>query len=323
VRFRLGSIPVHVRAPFLFLALLLAASTGQDPRNLAIASAIIFVAVLVHELGHAAVGRAFGLRPQIELHGMGGTTSWIDGKKVGNARSIAISLAGPFAGFLLYGIVLMLSRFAFDPREDTAAFVLRWIELVCVGWGIANLVPMLPLDGGNVMRAILDVATKGRGEKPARIVSIGVAGLVLVAAVVTRQIWIGFLAALFTFSNVQALRLTGVRGQADAPLLAAIEKSYPVLEKQDGAAAMALLRPVLVGQASPDVLAVGLRLYAYALLLEGEWRELMPLLAEQREIIGDGELRRYAEVARGLGRVAEAEQIEGLAPRPRAANDFA
>lgn len=322
MRFRLGSIPVHVRVPFFILALVFASSEGNDPKSVGIVAAIIFLAVLVHELGHALVIRALGRSPQIELHGMGGTTSWeTGGKDIGNARQIAVSLAGPFAGFFLYGVVVVMSRFAFDPAHPIAHLAMKWLRWVTIGWGIANLVPMLPLDGGNVMRSVLHAVTKGRGEKPARVISIGMAGLILMLAAATKNLWMGFLAALFTFSNMQALRQVDTRS-ADAPLAEAIDKAYLALERHDGAAAKALLEPVLSSNASPDLLAIGLRILAYSLLIEGEWKELMPLLERNWQLIGAEELARYAKTARELGKGEEAAHIEALVPRPRAANDF-
>ena len=97
---RLGGIPVRIRGLFLVMAGVLGMSQG-GPDVVAVWIAIVFVSVLVHELGHALVGRMFGLAPQIELHAMGGTTSWIEPREIGHARGIAISLAGPFAGFAI------------------------------------------------------------------------------------------------------------------------------------------------------------------------------------------------------------------------------
>lgn len=326
MRFRLGPIPVHVRATFFFLALFLAAGSREAPHEVALSVGIIFVAVLVHELGHAVVGLVFGLRPTVELHGMGGTTSWQGGKELGHVRKIVVSLAGPFAGFLLYGVLLLVSRFAFDPKAPLAAFAMRWAFIVCIGWGIANLAPMLPLDGGNVMRSVIDLVTKGRGEKPARIVSLVVAGAIGVYAAQHRWLWLGFFAVLFGVTNVMALRQAGSRAEADAPLKITLEEALAALEREDGRAAIAKLRPMLTPEvarvASPELVVTALRQYAYALLLEGEWRELVGVLSSHAAIIGAEEMSRYVEAARGVGRLEEAAAIEALFPRPRAANDF-
>lgn len=96
--FRLGKIPVRVQVWFFVLAGVLGAG---DPAHLALWVGIVFVSVMLHELGHAMTGMAFGLQPSIELHGMGGTTSWTTPKALSTVQRVAISLAGPFAGFVV------------------------------------------------------------------------------------------------------------------------------------------------------------------------------------------------------------------------------
>jgi Zn-dependent protease len=294
----------------------------ERPDLIAIWVAVVFVSVLVHELGHAVIGRVFGLVPQIELHGMGGTTSWVAGRDVGHARAMAISVAGPFAGFALAAVLLLLTRLGFNPQSFHARVALSFAWQVNLYWGIFNLAPMLPLDGGNVLRSGLNLLTKGRGEKPARIISIGIGAVLVAYAVYRRELWLGALGAFFTWANLQAYRQVDTR-TADAPLAAAVEKAYLALERHDGEQAIALLKPVIVPEASEELRAVALRVYAYALLIEGIWDELLPMLEKNAALIGVEELERYAKTARELGRHAEADAITALVPRPRLANDFA
>lgn len=303
------------------MAIVLGASE-QRPDFIALWVAIVLVSVLVHELGHALVGRLFGLTPQIELHGMGGTTSWIDGRDVGHARGIAISLAGPFAGFALAALLYLSRRLGFHPAGVHAQFALDRAFAINVIWGIFNLAPMLPLDGGNVLRGFLNLVTNGRGEKPARIVSILVGVLAIAYAASVRELWLGALGAFFTWANVQAYRQADTRA-ADAPLAQAIDKAYLALERHDGAEAIELLRPVLVPQASEELRSIALRIYSYALLIEGSSDDLLPILERNAALIGLEEMSRYAKTARELGRTHEADRIDALVPRPRAANDFA
>jgi Zn-dependent protease len=307
----------------MFMALVLGARL-QRPDLIAIWVAIVFVSVLVHELGHALVGRMFGLTPQIELHGMGGTTSWVDGRDIGHARGIAISLAGPFAGFALAGLLFASMKLGFQPKQLHALLARDLALEINLYWGIFNLAPLLPLDGGNVMRGALNLVTKGRGEKPARLISILMGGLLITYAVLSKALWLGALGAFFTWANVQAYRQADTR-TADPPLAQAIEKAYVALEHHDGAAAIALLRPVIVPQTSEELRAIGLRVYSYALLIEGMWDELLPMLEKNASLIGAEELTRYATTARELGRTSEADRISALLTghTPRAANDFA
>src|ERR1700722_19012492 len=99
--FRLGSIPVQVHGSFLLVVVLLG-MLGGDPSGILLWIVVVFVGVLLHELGHALVGRSFGLTPQIDLVGFGGLTSWAaGGAELGPPKRIAISLAGPFTGIAI------------------------------------------------------------------------------------------------------------------------------------------------------------------------------------------------------------------------------
>lgn len=293
----------------------------ERPDLIAVWVGIVFVSVLVHELGHALVGRMFGLAPQIELHGMGGTTSWTNARDIGNAASVAISLAGPFAGFALAAVLFLAGRLGFKPHGQLASAALDMALFINIRWGLFNLAPMLPLDGGNVVRSTLNGLTKGRGEKAARVVSIVTGALFLTYAALTVQLWLGALAAFFLWMNMQAYRQADTR-VADAPLASAIEKAYVALEHHDGTAAIELLRPVIVAQASEDLRAIALRVYSYALLIEGLWDELIPILEKNAALIGIEEMTRYAKTARELGRTEEADRIAAMVLRPRPANDF-
>jgi Zn-dependent protease len=226
MRFRLGKIPVTVQPSFFVATLVLGASAG-DPRMVAAWIAIVFVSVMLHELGHASAGLAFGLEPQIELHTMGGTTSWTTARTLSTAQRVTISLAGPFAGFVVAAIAAA-AHAAAGPRglaagpDVAGAFVYETVLFVNLWWGLANLVPMLPLDGGNVMTHLLNALTGGRGERPARIVSIAVAGIALAAVLLLPLVgvatpfsglWATMLALLFASSNWNALRELDAREQ--------------------------------------------------------------------------------------------------------------
>src|SRR3954465_1896369 len=74
LEFHLGSIPVLVRPMFFLMAVLFGAQGGAS--GAVIWVAVVFFSVLAHEMGHALAMRNFGFSPSIELHAMGGFTTW-------------------------------------------------------------------------------------------------------------------------------------------------------------------------------------------------------------------------------------------------------
>jgi Zn-dependent protease len=213
LNFRIARIPVHV-APTFFLTALFLGGLGGDLGRAVVWVAVVFASVLAHELGHAAAGSLFGLRPTIDLHAMGGTTSWSGAsgasgaRRPSIARRVLISVAGPGAGFALAVVVLCVRRAVESGGAlDTGlgGYAVRSLLWVNVGWGILNLLPILPLDGGHVIQLLLDGATGGRGERPARIVSLVAAALAALLAFTTRNLYPALLAVTFVAIHWQAL----------------------------------------------------------------------------------------------------------------------
>jgi Zn-dependent protease len=273
--FRLGKIPVRILPSFFITTVLLNFALAQaEPLRLVAWAAIVLASVLVHELGHAAAVLAFGLQPRIDLHGFGGSTSWSGGERLSYANRIVISLAGPAMGFLAAGLVFALHS-RFSPTTPMGAYVYDSVLFANVGWGAFNLLPMLPLDGGSAMSSALDVVTKGRGERPARVVSLVIAGLTAGLAGIGTLLgalgspwWIALLGFMFVNVNWRGLRELKSR-EHDAPMRAALEQAYAALEAKDGERILTLARPVALGSQTAPVRAEALQLLAFGFLLEG------------------------------------------------------
>ena len=271
--FRLGKIPVRVLPSFFITTVILNFGLAQtDPRKLLVWLAIVLASVLVHELGHAFTGIAFGLQPRIDLHGFGGTTSWATAERISSAKRIVISLAGPGMGFVA-GFAVMAFRAASGsvPTEagaSLAEFAYGNLLYVNFGWGILNLLPMLPLDGGNVLTHALDIAMPGRGERPARLVSLVVAALATAGALVAQSWWPALLGGTFVASNWRGLKDLKAR-EHDAPMRPELEAAYAALEAKDAPKVLAIARPIALGSKTAPVRAEALQLLAFGFLLEG------------------------------------------------------
>ena len=318
---KLGSIPLVIHGRFLLLALLLGLNE-RDLGRLAIWLVIVLVSVVIHELGHALVGKAFGLRPRIELHGMGGVTMFDGGRaEMSTAKSIAISVAGPFAGFLFAALIYGSQVAGFHPAHPLAAYAVRLLFFCNIFWGVLNLLPILPLDGGTVFRSVATAISKPHGEKIARVVSVAIAIAFALWAIRGKQ-WLAlYLGVLFAFQNVQALRHAGEL-QVDQVLADVIRKAQAALDRDAPSEALAVLRPALAMGGSVEIRQVALRVYVVALVRDGRWREVMDVIERERAVIGPEDLGRYAEGMRELGRREEAERIDELVRAPGALSAF-
>lgn len=172
---RIGSIPLTVEWPFFLIAALLGASTIQAwPGNrlvfLAIWIGIVFVSILVHELGHAVAYRMNAQHPRITITAFWGLTH--GQRELPKWRSVMVSLSGVIAGVLVLAIpakVLYEGNVLF-PEFSRWNFVLYLVWYINFWWSMANLLPLLPLDGGQVTRTLW-------GLRAARYSSLGAAGL--------------------------------------------------------------------------------------------------------------------------------------------------
>jgi Zn-dependent protease len=196
--FMLFGIPVRVEPGFWVVALLLGYYPGTTVGLLVAWVAIVFVSILLHELGHALAFVAFGDRPAILLHPFGGLTFGRSRRK--RWESVAVSLAGPLSALFLLGVpalVLQHSDWALESidRENLVRLVV-WVN---VGWSVFNLLPILPLDGGHVAQELT-------GLRTARVISIVTAVPVALWAFSTRLSFAGIVVLLFGYQNLMALR---------------------------------------------------------------------------------------------------------------------
>ncbi|HVV98745.1 MAG TPA: site-2 protease family protein [Planctomycetaceae bacterium] len=161
LQFRLFRIPVRVHWSFWLGAGYFAWPQGASGQRalalLLIGIACVFVSILVHEMGHALTAKAFGWPPHVVLHWMGGYASYIPTWGHSTARSVMVTFAGPCAGFLLYGLVkgFTLIPGALEYVGEGGWIAIQYLEYINLWWGIVNLAPVYPLDGGQISRYVL------------------------------------------------------------------------------------------------------------------------------------------------------------------------
>ena len=160
--FKVAGIPVRVEPVFWVVTVFIAFNLAEVPLIVTWVG-VVFVSVLVHELGHAVVLKVFGQPSSIVLHGFGGVT--LSNRRLDRVRSIAVSLAGPVAALGLLGLPAYFLRESdlgqelwFDYRGGFGLWpVVVFSVWVNVWWSVANLLPIRPLDGGNVMTDLIGI----------------------------------------------------------------------------------------------------------------------------------------------------------------------
>lgn len=207
--FSLFGIPVRVVPTFWLLAVLLGWRDMSHPQGftlLLIWVAVVFVSILVHELGHALTASLFGYPPRIMLYHFGGLAMYEPVHGYTTAKAILITLAGPGAGFVLFGITVAAAMLfqvpVFDPTSLAGHTVqmLVWVNLI---WSILNLLPVLPLDGGQVCREICTSISPYKGILWALRIGIGVGALVGAGLLALHMMWGGIMFLLLAAQNYQ------------------------------------------------------------------------------------------------------------------------
>jgi Zn-dependent protease len=114
---------------------------------------MLFVSVLIHELGHSVLAKRFGLSvPRITLFIFGGV-SQIAAEPPSAAAEFWIAVIGPVVSFALAAFFWELEPLlVWSPPLFALAKYLALLNLIL---GAFNLIPGFPLDGGRVFRAIV------------------------------------------------------------------------------------------------------------------------------------------------------------------------
>ena len=230
LHFRLFGIPVRVHPFFWIAALLLGARAHQgEPGAALIWVAVVFVSILVHELGHAAMQTYYRGYPRITLYGFGGLASCGDCDRSPRSQ-ILILLAGPFAGFALAGVVIAILaasghvdgfrwglvpvdwmpfdiKYAIEHRKPSLRDSLVYFSLfVNIAWGVLNMLPVYPLDGGQIARELFTLGNPRRGIVLSLQISMVTAGIVVLYAIQQNQPFMALMFGFLAYGSYQTLQ---------------------------------------------------------------------------------------------------------------------
>jgi Zn-dependent protease len=175
---RIAGIPLRFDASWVIIAVVLTWSlanrfalelpleqhpeltTGTYWAMATVVALVLFLCVILHELGHSLVGQHYGLRIRaITLFVFGGVAA-LEGEPRAAKAEFWMAVAGPVVSIFLAAIFWLVFLAGTSAGWHVAVLTilreLAVINAVLLGF---NLLPALPLDGGRVLRAILWAST--------------------------------------------------------------------------------------------------------------------------------------------------------------------
>jgi len=203
----IGGTSIDVDFSFIFVVTLWVLNQYQRSKDIKVAllwAPVLFIGILVHEFAHAAMIAIFGYgASQIVLGGIGGVT--MNSRKARPWHDLLISLAGPFASFAeAFAALFLYQRFAVLQKDPMVHAFMPIFISANIAWGVFNLVPVSPLDGGHAVRNFFRMFLR---ERTAFIIAVWIALVVGTAVVLigirAGQFFIALLLGWYVFTNFQ------------------------------------------------------------------------------------------------------------------------
>ncbi len=208
-----GKIPVLISNFFWITAALIGWIYSRSLIGTIIWIGIVFISVLWHELGHALTSKFFGQKPRIELISFGGLT-YPEGPKLSLWKEFIVVFNGPLFGFSLFIFTTIILKFPYVAESGFVNFF-QTFRNVNLFWTVVNLLPVLPLDGGQLIRIIFESIFRVKGFCYALLASMVIAFGISLMFFFIQSVLIGALFFLFAFQNFESWRKTRGRSEAD------------------------------------------------------------------------------------------------------------
>jgi Zn-dependent protease len=274
-----SKIPVTIFPTFWLCAALIGYLNSQSFIGTLIWMGIIVVSVLFHEMGHALTALHFKQRPRIELVALGGLTYHEGQGTLSLSKQFFIVLNGPLFGLCLALIASLLLQIPL-LREGIIGSILSLTRLVNFFWTIVNLIPVLPLDGGQLLRIIMEKIWGVQGIRRAMltslIIAVGISGFFFL----TQAFLIGALFFLFAFQSYDLFRKTRHLSETDRKegLRSELEQLEILLRTGKKREAEEMCQKILSEAHEGVIFETATQYLALLKYEEGKWEEVYHLL---------------------------------------------
>jgi Zn-dependent protease len=228
--FRLFGFPIQIRIGFFFVAVFFFGRNTGLGASYILWSFVAYAAfMIIHEVGHAAVARRFGCQDiSISLDFLMGYAMFRPPSTISKARLALISVAGPLSQIVAGSTVLA----AMGAKPTSLASMLHGTRGT-VFWfgpllGLANLIPILPLDGGNIAALGLESLSPGSGRSTYQRISLALSIAMAVFAITGDHqglryalLYPGIMLTIMNLTGLQSRPATGRPATVDLAGLAA------------------------------------------------------------------------------------------------------
>lgn len=216
----MSKISLKIHPTFWLLAGLIGFSSSQHLLDIAIWVAIVFVSVLLHELGHALTALYFHQTACIELTLTGGVT-YRQGEPLPGIKEFFVVLNGPLAGFA-FALIASVVHFS----SPLMVLMTHWTIQANLLWTIFNLLPIYPLDGGQLLLLVMRGAFGLKGEKIALLFG-GLFALLLGIYLFAYGILVaGAICFMLAFESYQSWQSVADRTEIDRELQRKLKDAY-------------------------------------------------------------------------------------------------
>ena len=239
LEFKLLGFSVRTHPLFFVLPILLGSgfvksfSDVNPGIGMLIVVAVFWISVLIHELGHSLAFRQFGVHSRIVLYWLGGLAipeRWggTRGKNPGSltpVQRMIVSFAGPLAGLITAAVLCLLvislkgefgwiwgfipvPSFANSPIPNAGAIHLAFLTGIVLNifLNLLNLVPIFPLDGGQIVRQWFILSNPWNGLKQSLIISMVACAAMILLSLQMQSFFIAVMFGFIAYSNFMELQ---------------------------------------------------------------------------------------------------------------------
>lgn len=243
MHFRFLNIPVYIHPTFWVFILLFTRIYEHPNLESLILGGVVTFSLLVHEYGHALTAAYFGAAPTINLEAFGGNAQY-NGYGITHKQKFIITFNGPLLESSLIALSYFFLKSGVFAHSYYMQYFLQATMQLNIYWCLLNLIPIAPLDGGQMLRYLLERRFGEKGHRASLVIGLTAVAVIAPYLFLHNQFFFGVLLLVFGFQNFQMLRGIGVTLKGSTPYSSYV-KSVQAIDNNDLENAKKILKKLL------------------------------------------------------------------------------